>query len=410
MSNIVNYFSNSLETFKGFSDYYDLILTSDTKKSMTTIGIPYTGQSDLYVHIDVNNPNSYNDQKLISLNQWSGATIGDFQLHDVGLTAIDLGFTNALTGITWVYSATTSSKKMEFNPILTGASGFNHSIQTDFSGDYIKFEGGYFNGIYKFYDYPYEILPKRYAKGWTVDFILKLDNVSGYGSSGNTGFFFYLGARAENKFWNIFSGETGITTSTGVPLSPEETYINDEPIDYRFINRINCANDTNGEQLIVASGNTMSDNIIGFRLTPEYHLGYRSMRISGYCDPSSATTLSAGSIIDYATKYQKIYNLRIDEQYTEEPIYSGGTISNCSDCDLPLTGDSTWVMITVKFSRDITYDTNCRLENGKEKNGTLSFYVNARPVLTIENFEDVLYEIVKQFQKSNKKEKKVRRL
>lgn len=388
MSNIVNFYSNAFETFKGFSEYYDLILVSDTKKANTIIGLPYTGQADLFVHIDTNNPQSLTDDKLISLNQWTGATIGDFHLNDIGLTAIDLGFTDQLSGITWTYSASTFSKKMEFNPILTGTSGFNYSIQSDFSGDYIKFEGGWFNGVYKYEGYPYELLPKRYAKGWTTEFLLKLDDLSGYGSSGNTGFFFYLGARAENKFWNIFPGETGKTTTTGIPLSPEQTYTPASEIDYRFIGRF--CKEGGSQEVSVVSGNTMSDNIIGFRITPDYRLGFRTMRITGYCDPSSATTISAGNIIDYATKYEKIYELRIDEQYSETPILSGATMESCVDCLNPFSGVSQWVLITVKFSRDITYDTNCRLENGKYKNGTLTFYVNGRPVLNVENFEEII--------------------
>ena len=52
------------------------------------------------------------------------------------------------------------------------------------------------------------------------------------GSTGNTlntvypnneGFFYYMGTRAENKFWDVFSGETGYTTSSGYPLPPPET-------------------------------------------------------------------------------------------------------------------------------------------------------------------------------------------
>ena len=29
-----------------------------------------------------------------------------------------------------------------------------------------------------------------------------------------------MGTRAENKFWDLFSGETGYTTSSGYPLPP----------------------------------------------------------------------------------------------------------------------------------------------------------------------------------------------
>ena len=41
-----------------------------------------------------------------------------------------------------------------------------------------------------------------------------------------------MGTRSENKFWDVFSGETGYTTSSGVDLAPPSvtaTTLNDNP-------------------------------------------------------------------------------------------------------------------------------------------------------------------------------------
>jgi hypothetical protein len=84
----------------------------------------------------------------------------------------------------------------------------------------IKFCGGFYQGFYKLDNSTYEVLPVRTPKAWVADFILKKE-IKCTGITGtilndiypnNKGFFFYMGTRAENKFWNVFEGNnTGCT-------------------------------------------------------------------------------------------------------------------------------------------------------------------------------------------------------
>jgi len=97
-------------------------------------------------------------------------------------------------------------------------------------GRYHDLYGGFYQGFYKLFGYDYDIFPERVNKGWSVEMVLRprlydeytpgpnettLNQI--YPNNKNT--FFYLGARAENKFYHYadgtpecFSAYTRVTT------------------------------------------------------------------------------------------------------------------------------------------------------------------------------------------------------
>jgi hypothetical protein len=102
-------------------------------------------------------------------------------------------------------------------------------IDTGTTGNYARFCGGFYQGYYKLDGESYEVLPNRVPKAWAAEFMLRKSDNSCSGTTGTTlndtypdnkGFFFYLGTRAENKFWNRFDGvntgcTSGCTSDTG---------------------------------------------------------------------------------------------------------------------------------------------------------------------------------------------------
>ncbi len=85
-------------------------------------------------------------------------------------------------------------------------------------GTYHELYGGFYQGFYKLFGYPYEVLPTRYPKGWTVEMTLKPRFTDAYippvGATtlndyypDNSGIFFYMGTRAENKYWHHAAGQ-----------------------------------------------------------------------------------------------------------------------------------------------------------------------------------------------------------
>jgi hypothetical protein len=84
-------------------------------------------------------------------------------------------------------------------------------------GKYHELYGGFYQGFYKLFDYDYDILPERMKKGWSIELLLKprlFDEYTpppGYTTlnriyPNNKNTFFYMGTRAENKFYHYADG------------------------------------------------------------------------------------------------------------------------------------------------------------------------------------------------------------
>jgi len=96
------------------------------------------------------------------------------------------------------------------------------------TGDYVRLCGGFYQGYYKLDGYGYEVLPNRVPKGWTAEFWLNRSDSVCSGITGTTlnddfpdnkGIFFYMGTRAENKFWTVFDGiNSGCTSACTIPI------------------------------------------------------------------------------------------------------------------------------------------------------------------------------------------------
>jgi hypothetical protein len=222
---------------------------------------PLTTQNiDLYYGI-------YNPQNVIvsetfyepeglNLNCFSAGT-----LCDVGLTGIDNGlvtqikgdflqYTNGLFNDSQKFDRLSYDRRMKFiqpttnvpfNNKFSGVALYTtYQMVTKYApsiGRYVELYGGFYQGFYKLFGYDYEILPTRMKKGWTVEMLLKPRFVdeytppSGYTTlnqiyPNNKNTFFYMGTRAENKFYHYADGhpncDTGYTRVTS-GLTCEET-------------------------------------------------------------------------------------------------------------------------------------------------------------------------------------------
>jgi hypothetical protein len=85
-------------------------------------------------------------------------------------------------------------------------------------GVYNELYGGFYQGFYELFGYGYKILPERYTKGWTIEMTLKPRIFNVYSTPenkttlnqlypNNSGIFFYMGTRAENKYWHFAQGK-----------------------------------------------------------------------------------------------------------------------------------------------------------------------------------------------------------
>jgi hypothetical protein len=254
---------------------YDMSITSDENDfNQEVVFSPYliaqTFGKRLPFYFDINDPNTsqgltlqyknYNRNNIfVSQNYYNPKELdlSCFSSNtscDIGLTGIDNGLVTGMTGQTILFTEGLLPNSLKFDRLsfdrrlklfqVTGNttnqnrfSGFNKSVLYEvvskinpFNGLYHELYGGFYQGFYKLFGFDYEIFPERMNKGWSVEIILKprLTNEYTPGSGettlnqiypNNKNIFFYLGSRAENKFYhhadgtpNCFTGYTRVTS------------------------------------------------------------------------------------------------------------------------------------------------------------------------------------------------------
>lgn len=141
-------------------------------------------------------------------------------------------------------------------------------------GNYIKFDSYNFLWSYfKLEGYDYEVLPARYAKGFTIETTINFEVAP---ENYYTGDIIYLGTRDSNIFGTV--GQTG-TTTEGTPLGPDHPLEPEKGVEgnafslglfpggklgYKFVN-----NDLTVEQAVSDNSLTKTGwHILSFNYTP----------------------------------------------------------------------------------------------------------------------------------------------
>lgn len=266
---------------------------------------------NLAVHIDLTSLKSWNlntGYTSVSLNKWAGAVSDNIFLHDFGLTAFDNGRVDNM------YDTLTITPRD--NKVTLYRVGYNNStggtfytssgitgITTSLAGNYFQLNGGYLQGFFKLKDYNYELIPARYGKGITIETLVKISE-----ATFNDGYFYLMGARAEDKYIPSFSGESstfssGITTSdgretaviafSGVTTS-EGHYLNN------FLEKEELRSSINTEQYfenvwVENDDKGINNNVIGFFISSDQRIGYTRINSKGVVETqSSDNILSTG--------------------------------------------------------------------------------------------------------------------
>jgi hypothetical protein len=250
------------------SESMDMSLASDERNfKEEVIFSPYliaeTYGNKLPINIDINNPltsqglnltyknfnssNVFVSQNYYNPNNDDLTCFSSSTLCDVGLTGIDNGLVDKMSGETLYYTKGLYNDFLKFDRLhfdrrfkLFQVTGYTEtynrfsgiskntlyeivSKNDPFVGKYHELYGGFYQGFYKLFGFDYEVLPERMSKGWSVEMILKprlsnqytpLPNETTlnemYPKNKNT--FFYLGTRAENKFYHHADGHPGCLT------------------------------------------------------------------------------------------------------------------------------------------------------------------------------------------------------
>ncbi len=444
--NLNNYYFNRLDVKLNYSSYYDFFLAADENDfnrevvySNNIIG--YNNGCVLPVWIDLNvtgttsgcstaptltcDSQTGTPQIILSQNSWCSATTtcecpytgtssgnSAYTVYNINLTGIDNGLFTGMTSAATIslyediprdttFCAQTYDKRFKMHQV-TASTYSPHDISyvissaTDTSGYYQELQGGFYQGFWKLYGYPYEILPTRPACGWTMETFLKLratgtttpDSASTCFSTvkddcdntttlndvyyNNSGFFYYQGTRAENKFWKSFSAETGCTSYTGyckeTGLSADSCSLTATTgvTGFTAVQEVDCCNvpitahtlgpttisgkvsscSTTAHTLPVSAITDTWSNAFGVRLTPDFKIGYRALRFTGSC-------VTTGTSVDCNTGGTFNCGYSVEEQYSDlicPPIIKSGT---CED---------TWMHVAVVYEREFCL-SGCNIYN-----------------------------------------------
>lgn len=197
-------------------------------------------------------------ETVYSAKDWDGAQNAGTLMEDIGVTGIDNGFityrrdqiTNRqfldiLTGST--YNIAENDNRFFMNPVSGNTRQFKYpmEINEDEHGKYFSMKGGFYQGFYKLFGFDYQTLPSFIENDWNLSFVLR--RRSDYKVEPNTlnnlhpennGIFFYMGTRAENKFWHYYHTEgmeefrlVDEDAEPYVDWDEEQNYVTDYP-DY----------------------------------------------------------------------------------------------------------------------------------------------------------------------------------
>jgi hypothetical protein len=236
MGNIKNFNFAKLDLKLSNSDYWDFYLANDYNEPSGE-GLDNDNGNCKVVWYDFNEPTIYgsNTDSIYSLVSWDMAINTGHSLTTFGLTGIDNGrilfekgsdptnpeLVNALTGSTLVIPSNDVRLNLHKVSGTTNQFSYDTNIFSDaVVGDYLQLRGGFYQGFYKLDGEAYEVLPTRVEHAWVVEFWLKREgletpnNILNNARPENKGFFFYMGTRSENKFWNQWHGaNTGCTSA-----------------------------------------------------------------------------------------------------------------------------------------------------------------------------------------------------
>ena len=425
---------------------------------------------------------SFSSDTIVSENYWNPLDIDPnfcpvvTELCDIGLTGIDNGLVPNMSGetieiTTGLYTSVQDrfsrykyDRRMKMHPI-TGFTTSENRLWNDDSYTYdlsyvnaggdigyvAQLDGGFYQGFYKIAGYDYQVFPERVSLGWTAEFMLKYrwtgDTSVGLNNRypDNKGTFFYMGARAENKFYHYADGspsqDTGYTRVTsgltcmhtcGCSSSANTASTCLSVYQISGGTSTNCSCGCNCQCSVTAQypeSDPLYDevsNALSLRLsgdTGSPRLCVKVFRITGGCETSgtclTGLTYTTGTsvtewcstrgIFDFCsgTTYPNVEHwVQIDAVFQRNEwldtcdLYDKGGLglivstvftatsanNSVSLIEPPLTHEQPYDPATtevVKFNDMWTEEIYYRL-------GTLKFYVNGRLFMVAENFEEII--------------------
>lgn len=196
--------------------YYDFVLTQSNPDDIAVTD-KFT-ENGLSGYINFTLDECVSGDTFVSLDnyKWDGAYNDGVELKDIGLTGIDNGLLkfnkdtitddelyNILTKSSLTF--TSGDTKMHVFPVDGNTKQYSYDYEY-FRHKYISLKGGFLQGVFMVDGFDYQILPQYIDNSMHVEFTMRPNKYIVSGNTlnsvhpNNSGIFFYMGARAENKF------------------------------------------------------------------------------------------------------------------------------------------------------------------------------------------------------------------
>lgn len=209
-------------------EYWDLMLSKDEAYGA---GYDYDDSSCLaaFVSAEEDACIEYFDKGKVFSSVSCGSAVNSGDDEHSGVTLYNIGFTGVDNGLVFYnkyeisniqyfnyytgsfYSTCGDTRlSLSVSKCNTGEHVYPIKVVKDESNKYFECKGGFLQGFFKTYGYDYQTLPDVVDEEWNMSFVIRprsdyevIEHTLNEEHPQNKGIFFFLGMRAENKFWEV---------------------------------------------------------------------------------------------------------------------------------------------------------------------------------------------------------------
>lgn len=221
MANINNNKRTILDLKLKNDEYWDFMLSKDL---LQPISLPEKELNGLASFIDFRDSKCFlKNGEIESLSVWKNSINDGVVLKNIGFTGIDNGFIkyrkDRISNEEFLriylnsnYEIPSERKSFFLSPVSSNTLNYNIPLPIkENDKNFVKLNGGFYQGFFKLHNSNYQTLPLYLGNEWNVFFRLRptddpiLENTLNSLYPENSGMFFYIGTRAENKFWTLYN-------------------------------------------------------------------------------------------------------------------------------------------------------------------------------------------------------------
>ena len=247
---------NSIDAKLYSANYYDFMLYKGGIKIQNEFNLNSISLADFS---DLNIVNGI----LYSNTTWSGSTNNGVELNDIGLTGMDNGLIyfrkDRITNEEFLkllleskYNISANDNRLFLTPVTGNTQMYEYPLYLieEENEKYISFKGGFYQGFFKLVGHDYQVLPDKIENEWVFHFNLRprsdynvKEELVNYTHKNNEGIFFFMGTRAENKFWPFYKTNENIMSSLKVNDATTDGYFDISTYNIKENNVVFLEND-----------------------------------------------------------------------------------------------------------------------------------------------------------------------